>query len=159
MREFKSQTTFGVLFTCVKKKRNVCVCVCALGTEMSHLHHSGDPRKVKVPQFQLTTTNLVAAVLLLLFQKDKRKKFQLSSKFFEKGIQNLRNLFFCFFFFFRGSGERRRRDSFSIYRLTANRLFFVTFPSRLTMLTPQKKKKKKTEKKFFTYVQSMTMCR
>lgn len=157
MREFKSQTTFGVLFTCVKKKRNVCVCVCALGTEMSHLHHSGDPRKVKVPQFQLTTTNLVAAVLL--FQKDKRKKFQLSSKFFEKGIQNLRNLFFCFFFFFRGSGERRRRDSFSIYRLTANRLFFVTFPSRLTMLTPQKKKKKKTEKKFFTYVQSMTMCR
>jgi hypothetical protein len=29
-----------------KEKKNLYVC--ALGTEMSHLHHSGDPRKVKV---------------------------------------------------------------------------------------------------------------
>ena len=36
----------GWPFYVCKKKRNVtCVCVCALGTEMSHLHHSGDPRK------------------------------------------------------------------------------------------------------------------
>lgn len=45
--------------------------VCALGTEMSHLHHSGDPRKVKVP---------VSFFLLLPFPKNIQRVYTIPKR-------------------------------------------------------------------------------
>lgn len=52
-----------------KEKKNMYVC--ALGTEMSHLHHSGDPRKVKVP---------VSFFLLLPFPKNIQRVYTIPKR-------------------------------------------------------------------------------